>query len=98
MSPTRRRGPISSIGFRTLLFASLLSVPAELAGTPLEVAVFDLSGRRVKLLQGGQAVAGHHHVAWDLSSANGTRVHKGVYFMRTTIGSRTVTRKLLLVR
>ncbi len=75
-----------------------LAIPITLEGTPVDVSIFDVTGRRVRVLQNGAAVAGRHHLEWDLRSAEGTRVHKGVYFMRINIGEHSETRKLLLVR
>jgi len=55
--------------------------------------VFDLLGREVATLVDGISLAGEHHVQFDARAFAG-----GVYLYRLTAGSRSQTRKLLLLR
>jgi hypothetical protein len=73
-------------------------VPAGHAGDLLELAVFDLSGRRVRLLQSGRAEAGRQSAAWDLRDASGAPAVPGVYFARLSLGAEVRSRKLVVVR
>jgi hypothetical protein len=73
-------------------------VPADRAGGVLELAIYDLSGRRVCTLQSGRAEPGRHSVSWDLRDASGAPAHAGVYFARLSLGSEARTRKLVVVR
>ena len=73
-------------------------VPADRAGGVLELAVFDLSGRRVRTLQNGRAEPGRHSATWDLRDAAGVPAHAGVYFARLSLGSEARSRKLVVVR
>jgi len=73
-------------------------VPADRAGGALELAVYDLSGRRVRVLERGAAKAGRQSAAWDLRDDSGAAAHAGVYFARLTLGAQSLTRKLVVVR
>jgi hypothetical protein len=66
---------------------------------PLSVAVYDLSGRRVRtLLAGRMAAPGEQRVALDARGDDGRALESGVYFVRVqgTDGERS--RRLLLLR
>jgi murein tripeptide amidase MpaA len=69
------------------------SVSAADAGEPLELAVYDLSGRRVATLASGSAVSGRHQVVWQ---ADG--VAAGLYLARLTVGETGATTRLVVSR
>jgi uncharacterized repeat protein (TIGR01451 family) len=73
-------------------------VPADRAGGALNLAIYDLSGRRVRVLESGQAKAGRHSAAWDLRDAAGAPVQAGVYFARLALGAEVRSHKLVIVR
>ncbi len=73
-------------------------VPADRAGDVLELAIYDLAGRRVRTLQSGRAEPGRHSVSWDLRDAAGAPAHAGVYFARFSLGAEACSRKLVVVR
>jgi len=73
-------------------------VPAGRVGAALDLAIFDLSGRRVRTLEHGIAGAGRHSVAWDLRDASGAPSGPGVYFARLATGPEVCTRKVVVVR
>ncbi len=52
------------------------------AAGPIELAVHDAAGRRVRTLASGWTEAGRHVVAWDARGADGRRAPAGVYFAR----------------
>lgn len=59
----------------------------------VELAIFDLSGRRVATPLRGAAFAGETHLDWNLSAEGGARVGPGVYFAKlNALGRTTVTR------
>jgi len=60
--------------------------------------VFDMRGRRVKILFQGQAGEGSHTVYWDGTDTNGNRLASGVYFYRLKAGEESITRKMILVK
>ena len=74
------------------------SVPFELAGSFYEVAVYDLSGRRVQTLDSGVAKSGQSTVRWDLRNTRGSVVDAGVYFVNVSMGGQSLSRKLIVMR
>jgi len=60
-----------------------------------EVAVFDVSGRRVALLHSGELAQGLHNLAWDGRRDAGGSAATGVFFVRVTDGHRTLKTKVL---
>jgi carboxypeptidase T len=66
--------------------------PAD-AGQAMEIAVYDLSGRRVETLARGVAVGGSHLVVWDVSGAGA-----GVYFVSLSVGEERQTTRLVIAR
>jgi hypothetical protein len=73
-------------------------VPADRAGGLLELAIYDLSGRRLRVLQSGRAEPGRHSASWDLRDESGALAHAGVYFARLALGAEAHTRKVVVVR
>ena len=59
---------------------------------PVTLAIYDLAGRSVRVLERGTMEAGLHRSAWDGRDASGHPVRDGVYFLRlgTTTGSRSI--------
>ena len=68
------------------------------AGGDVRIAVFDVQGRRVKVLHDGVAHAGITTLAWDLTNAGGARVSAGVYVVRATCPAATLARRIVVVR
>ncbi len=65
----------------------------------LELAVFDLSGRKVKVLANGRYEAGTYTVEWNGRSETGAVLPAGVYFYTIKVNGRTAaTRKLVIAR
>lgn len=80
-------------------FRSSTSISIELPErTAIELAVFDVAGRRVATIASGERGAGTHDFAWNGAGQDGRVVGAGIYFYRLKAGNRTLTRKLLLVR
>jgi len=65
---------------------------------PIEIAVYDVAGRLVRVLWSGSHAVGPDIVRWDGRDARGERVAAGVYFARLTQGETSVTSKLALIR
>jgi peptidase C25-like protein/VCBS repeat protein/flagellar hook capping protein FlgD len=74
------------------------SIPAAHEGERFELAVYDLSGRRLHTVSSGAAHAGRFSMAWDLRDDSGALARTGVYFARLTVGAEQRTHKLLVVR
>jgi len=53
----------------------------------VEVSVYDVVGRRVKVLADGVQGPGRHSAVWDGRDGSGLHVRKGMYFVRIQIGT-----------
>ena len=73
-------------------------VPADRAGGMLDLAIYDLSGRRVRTLESGRAAPGRFSASWDLRDASGAPAHAGVYFACLSLGAEVHSRKLVVLR
>lgn len=63
-----------------------------------EVAVYDLSGRRVRRLEAGLLPAGDTVTRWDGQDAEGRPVASGIYFITLSVGRSRATSRVLVVR
>ena len=73
-------------------------VPVDMEDEPLEIAVHDITGRRIRVIESGKADVGAARFAeWDGRTASGYRVASGVYFIRVTIGGQEKVSRLVLV-
>ncbi|MCA9751199.1 MAG: hypothetical protein KC591_03340, partial [Gemmatimonadetes bacterium] len=68
------------------------------AATDVSLAVFDVTGRRVRTLVAGARPAGRHEITWDGTNDQGDRVASGVYFYRLAAGAEEAERKMIRLR
>lgn len=78
--------------------AGVLRVPGSLAGQRLDLAVFDVVGRRLSTLADGTATAGETEFDWNLRRDDGQLLEAGVYFLRLRVGNQNLTRPIVTVR
>jgi len=57
-------------------------------GQGVEIAVYDLAGRKMKTLVSGVQPAGRHEAAWDGRDESGGHVRRGMYFIHIRVGQR----------
>jgi hypothetical protein len=67
------------------------------AREPVDLAIFDVQGRRVKTLAKGFQTPGIYEVVWSGASERGANVGAGLYFVRLDAGGHSFIRKLLKV-
>jgi len=65
---------------------------------PVHLAVYDLLGRRVRVLRDAVTPAGPHRVVWDGTDDRGVRVPSGVYLTRVLTPTRSEVRRTVVVR
>ena len=65
---------------------------------PVDLAVYDLLGRRIRVLRHAVTAAGPHRVVWDGADDRGVRVPSGVYMTRVMTPTRTEVRRTVVVR
>jgi hypothetical protein len=71
------------------------SLPAT---QPVQVAVYDLRGHRVRVLVDGTLPAGNHELGWDGRNAKGGTLASGTYFLRLQSGGKVLTQRMSLLR
>lgn len=64
----------------------------------VDLAVYSVSGRRVRTLTNGTRTAGFHAVNWDGRNESGEQVSSGIYFYRIDAGGQKATGKIVLLR
>ena len=62
------------------------------------LALFDTSGRLVRVLASGVLTAGEHRLMWDGRDGAGLPVGTGNYYLRLSVDGTEQTRKLTVVR
>ncbi len=75
------------------------TIEFELAtGDQVDLAVYDLAGRRVAGLAQGYFPAGTHRVQWNGKSSTGGSPASGTYYCRLSVAGEVRVRKMVLVR
>lgn len=67
------------------------------ANERIALAVYDATGRTVKVLDEGMQRAGRHLLAWDGCDEKGQLVSAGIYFVRLETRTITLVRKIVVV-
>lgn len=67
-------------------------------GADVELALYDLSGRRVRRLAAGALAGGPHEVTWDGRADDGQAAPGGVYVYRLAGSGIDLSRKLVLLK
>ena len=70
-----------------------LAAPAD-----LNLAVYDVLGRTVTVLDKGMHQAGNYEVVWNGSNGSGKAVASGVYFYKLQAGDKTEVKRMLYLR
>lgn len=106
-TPLVQLGTPGSAGALELSFARPSPSPARTRArlqltlpvrSSMELAVFDLLGRRVRRLASGERSAGAHELEWDLRDEEGHSVAPGLYLLRLQTPGRELRHRLLVVR
>jgi flagellar hook assembly protein FlgD len=63
-----------------------------------DLVVYDVGGRRVRVLASGHRAAGRHTVKWDGRNDAGHFVTPGIYFYTVKASGLVATRQVALVR
>ena len=74
------------------------TIPSTGAPQHVELAIYDVQGRRVRSLVSESLPPGNYTVRWDGRPDSGGLVASGTYFSRLQIGSRATTGSMTLIR
>ena len=64
----------------------------------VHLAIYDVSGRKVRTLVNGTQSGVENRVTWDGRAESGARVGAGVYFYRLEAGAKTLTGRMSVLR
>jgi flagellar hook assembly protein FlgD len=64
----------------------------------VEIAIFDVNGRKIRTLVSGIKMQGAYKAVWTGKNDRGTSVASGVYFYRLIAGDFTQIKKMILLR
>ena len=64
----------------------------------VELAIYSISGQRVRTLISGSLPAGHHRLQWDGRNERGESVASGAYLYQLSAGDFVATRQLTLLK
>lgn len=70
-------------------------IPKE---TKVQIAVFDITGRIVKILIDEKLPAGEHFIVWDGTDKNGARVSSGTYIYRMITNEFVDSKKMIFTK
>lgn len=62
------------------------------------LSVFDILGRKVKVLQSGKLTPGEHAFIWDGSNETGGTVTSGIYFYRLDSAEGSITKRMVMLK
>jgi hypothetical protein len=77
---------------QTTIFYSMLS------DGPVEISIFDLSGRRIRTLVEEITSAGNHSVIWNGCDDQGQLQSSGLYFTRISTDAGTISAKMVMMK
>jgi len=61
----------------------------------VDIGVFDLAGRRIRMLAHGVQASGQYEVRWDGLGDDGVHAKHGIYFLRAAVGAQTRVSRLV---
>src|SRR5262249_11030733 len=73
-------------------------IPQAHAGETFQLAIYDLAGRQLRVVDGGPARPGRYRADWNLADGAGNRVQPGLYLARFTVGQESRSQKLIVVQ
>ncbi|MTI31130.1 T9SS type A sorting domain-containing protein, partial [Xanthovirga aplysinae] len=63
---------------------------------PVQLKVFDMMGKLVKTLVNGEHNAGKHEVSWQRNGKGTTRVPRGIYLVKLSVGGESTYHKVVV--
>jgi hypothetical protein len=73
------------------------AIPQDRAGETFELAIYDVLGRKLRVLESGTAAPGRFTTDWNLRGDQGSAVGNGIYFARFKLGGEERSRKLVIM-
>ena len=67
------------------------------AGGPVDLAVYNQSGVRIKTLINSTMPAGNHEIAWNMTGSSGRPVPPGIYLVRLRAGEVVTVKRVVVI-
>jgi pectate lyase len=64
----------------------------------LEISIYNMLGKRIKILIDADLNAGNYKVVWDGNDNNGNDVPSAVYFVKMSSGNSSISKKIALIK
>jgi hypothetical protein len=64
---------------------------------PVQIDIYDVSGREVRAMANRTFEAGQHELLWDGTDNSGRQVARGVYFTQVKLGAEKTARKVIVL-
>ena len=68
------------------------------ANSNIELAIFNVIGQKVRVLENGSRLAATHTIKWDGRDQLGNAMPTGLYFYTLTDGANSITKKMALMK
>ncbi len=65
---------------------------------PIEIAIYNLKGQKVRQLINASMTAGFHEVVWDGKDSYGKQASSGIYFYRMKTQQKTFVKKMMMIK
>ena len=100
---------ISSLNFKPLSFVINKPAPNPFSRSlaisyqipevmSVKIAVYNISGQRIKILADEWMAPGYYKATWDGRDETGRNISTGIYFVRIIAGNNTLTQKILKIK
>ncbi len=64
----------------------------------VNISVFDMSGKLVRVVEQGNKIAGEYSVGWNGKDDNGKQVSSGTYLTTITVGNKVLSKKAMFLK
>lgn len=68
------------------------------APSMIQVAIYSLTGEKIRILANQHNKSGMHTIAWDGRDGNGKKLPNGVYYCCLQTGNKSITQKIVVVK
>ena len=97
VEPLPQRFALAAMAPNPFSHSLSLTVDVPEASGAVSLTLFDLAGRKVRVLASGALAMGRHTFQWDGRAQDGARVAPGIYVVRLTGAGQTITRRATLL-
>jgi hypothetical protein len=99
LKATSSKTAVSSITIYPVPIQNSATISFRLAESKnVSINIFDMTGRSIKTIAGGQLQSGDHQFIWNGKDEKGNALNSGIYFLRIETGDQTETKKIIMAR